>query len=442
MNRDRLFVFADAVARMILAGVFITAAISKIQDPAVFAHSVGNYSMLPDFAVGLVALVLPMVELLAAISLLASKWTRESALLILGLLGVFFIGITQALVRGLDISCGCFGDDAATGRTALLIALARDLCLVPFALLLTCRPNGWLGGTPPRALLLGTLALVATAALPMIGKDTPRKTSADSATPSPVASAQPTPVIPTPSAADITDIRPEHWTTNFPAVLARARAEHTPAILFAGTYGCVYCKRMRKILTEPMFMNWVKGTGLYLAHPPPNAPKTMKDLPDIIRYVDTFPIDDRGIPHIGVYWPRSSNDEYKVAFTGLNGQMPGSGGPSLSIQAINAISFLLKDYFAEHTSTNPLDTVLASTAKFVKTAVKGKGKVVVEPADGVLRDGGLVTLRAIPGKGMRFVRWISPRGETIKPHLQLDPKRIKITYQMGGGTYTAVFRAK
>ena len=142
-RRDLILGALERVCRLILGGIFIYAAWSKIQDPALFAKAIVGYQMLPSFFVGPLALVLPMAELLAGAALIATRWTRESTLLILCMLAMFFVGLTQALVRGLDISCGCFGDDATSTHT-VLSALLRDVVLLVPAVWLVRRPNAWL----------------------------------------------------------------------------------------------------------------------------------------------------------------------------------------------------------------------------------------------------------------------------------------------------------
>lgn len=146
MTRASAFRALDVLARVGLGALFVYAAWSKIRDPAAFARTVANYRMLPSCAVGLVAITLPMTELLAGLALVFTKWSREAALLVLGMMLVFLAGLTQAAVRGLDISCGCFGDDGARGLAALVRTILRDLLLLVPTVWVLVRPGGWLFG--------------------------------------------------------------------------------------------------------------------------------------------------------------------------------------------------------------------------------------------------------------------------------------------------------
>ena len=68
------------------------------------ADAVAGYAILPACCVGLFALILPMLELVAGAALIVTKWSREAALILLALLLSFFVGLSQAWIRGLEIS--------------------------------------------------------------------------------------------------------------------------------------------------------------------------------------------------------------------------------------------------------------------------------------------------------------------------------------------------
>ncbi|MBR4617119.1 MAG: DoxX family membrane protein, partial [Kiritimatiellae bacterium] len=127
MNRRILMQGLEFVCRLGLGALFIYSALAKISDPDEFAYSVSRYEMLPGFTIGLFSLTMPMLELLAGVAMLFTKWLRESALLVSGMLAMFIVALTQALVRGLDISCGCFGVPSVGGQREIVMALVRDV---------------------------------------------------------------------------------------------------------------------------------------------------------------------------------------------------------------------------------------------------------------------------------------------------------------------------
>jgi len=105
--------YLPAMVRIALGVIFIYAALLKIADPVAFAGSVAAYKMLPYFANYLVAAVLPFVELVCGL-LLVCGYRVKSGALIIGVMNlVFMVALASAIVRGLDIDCGCFKQGGA-----------------------------------------------------------------------------------------------------------------------------------------------------------------------------------------------------------------------------------------------------------------------------------------------------------------------------------------
>jgi putative oxidoreductase len=126
---------AARLAGAALGIVFIVAAVPKIVDPPGFAHEVANYQILPRAAVNAVALVLPWVEMLAGVALLAGFARRSAAVLTLGLLAVFLAGLTVNLARNHPVDCGCFSTKEAPKTpeerlSAMKLAILRDVGFV------------------------------------------------------------------------------------------------------------------------------------------------------------------------------------------------------------------------------------------------------------------------------------------------------------------------
>ena len=99
------------LVRVFLGGLFIIASLDKIADPAAFATSILNYKIVGPTLAMIIATILPSLELLCGLSLILGLYPRTSALLITLMLVGFTILIISALLRGLDISCGCFTQD-------------------------------------------------------------------------------------------------------------------------------------------------------------------------------------------------------------------------------------------------------------------------------------------------------------------------------------------
>jgi putative oxidoreductase len=113
--------------RLCIGGIFIYASMYKINYPAEFAEAIANYQIVPYWSVNVLAVVLPWVELVSGVLLIAGIRSRAAASVI-GLLTVFFtVAVFVNLMRDAPIDCGCFQyiGDKISWRT-----FARDVILI------------------------------------------------------------------------------------------------------------------------------------------------------------------------------------------------------------------------------------------------------------------------------------------------------------------------
>jgi len=110
------------ICRAVIGIIFAAAGLAKIGDMEAFAQSIHNFRIVPIALENVVAITLPWIEVVIALALILGIRARAGAWLATGLLAVFTVAIVTAVVRDLDIACGCFGtDDAArTGWTKVL----------------------------------------------------------------------------------------------------------------------------------------------------------------------------------------------------------------------------------------------------------------------------------------------------------------------------------
>jgi len=126
------------LSRLGLGAAFLYAGILKAADLHAFAGAVAGYRLLPYSVNYLVAAALPWVEMLAGGLLLANRHVRAAALVLGALTGLFVAVLASAVVRGLDVECGCFGAATATSPWGALI---RDgVLLVAAHLVFHLRP--------------------------------------------------------------------------------------------------------------------------------------------------------------------------------------------------------------------------------------------------------------------------------------------------------------
>lgn len=96
------------IFRIILGIVFLYSAYSKLKNPLVFSESIYNYQILGMGLSAWAAVLVPVLEGIVGVGLITGLWLRESLILTAALYMVFDLMILQAMIRGLDIDCGCF----------------------------------------------------------------------------------------------------------------------------------------------------------------------------------------------------------------------------------------------------------------------------------------------------------------------------------------------
>jgi uncharacterized membrane protein YphA (DoxX/SURF4 family) len=120
--------------------VFLYAALPKMADPSSLAESIRNYHVAPDDWPGALSWILPSIELVAALALVGGPFVAGGAAAICGLLVVYTFGMAQAMARGIDIECGCFGASASTSIG--WHSIARNLVLLAMAILVLFTDGG------------------------------------------------------------------------------------------------------------------------------------------------------------------------------------------------------------------------------------------------------------------------------------------------------------
>jgi uncharacterized membrane protein YphA (DoxX/SURF4 family) len=118
------------VSRVFIGLLFIISSLDKIVDPAAFARAVSNYGLLPAFVPPVIATILPWTELLCGLCVLFGFMLRGSSLLLGTMLAVFTLAVISALLRGMDISCGCFTQDPAAGHIGWMKVLQNSTLFV------------------------------------------------------------------------------------------------------------------------------------------------------------------------------------------------------------------------------------------------------------------------------------------------------------------------
>ena len=118
------------IIRIFIGGVFLWSGFGKLLDPKSFAVIIEAYGLIPGSWVMPVAVLLPALEVVAALGLLMDI---EGSLTMISVLLVLFMTIVSyGIWMGLDVDCGCFGPEDLEGKAyhGLRPALYRDIVMM------------------------------------------------------------------------------------------------------------------------------------------------------------------------------------------------------------------------------------------------------------------------------------------------------------------------
>ena len=92
----------------LIGAVLVWAALGKVANPQEFYTALLAYRLpLPALALQATAAILPWLELICGLLLIANLWTHAALAWAAVLFAIFAVATGQAWMRGLDIACGC-----------------------------------------------------------------------------------------------------------------------------------------------------------------------------------------------------------------------------------------------------------------------------------------------------------------------------------------------
>ena len=102
-------IWTARLLRLIIGVTFIYAGVVKALSPIRFSSDIHNYRLLPWSVAVALAFYLPWLEIVCGLALLSSRLFRAAVAFLVGLTIIFIVASASARIRGIDISCGCFG---------------------------------------------------------------------------------------------------------------------------------------------------------------------------------------------------------------------------------------------------------------------------------------------------------------------------------------------
>lgn len=130
------------LGRIVLGLIFVISAYTKLHFNGswhlgdyhfFFGMAINSYNLLPIWGVELMARALPWFEVALGTLLFAGIGLRWTGIAATALLGVFIFAMTRAYIQGLEIMCGCFGNNEKLGPLTLL----RDSSMLVLAIAIT-----------------------------------------------------------------------------------------------------------------------------------------------------------------------------------------------------------------------------------------------------------------------------------------------------------------
>src|SRR6059058_724351 len=131
--------FAWRIMDLVVGGVFIYAGVVKAFQPVRFASDIDNYKILPWVMSVRLAFYLPWLEIFCGLALILRRLYLGGLTILTALISAFLVATIAAKIRGLDITCGCFGH--VSQRWNFSAHLALDLLLLAALILLLFRPG-------------------------------------------------------------------------------------------------------------------------------------------------------------------------------------------------------------------------------------------------------------------------------------------------------------
>ena len=133
------------IVDVVVGGIFIYAGVLKVLDPVQFGLDIDNYKTVPWFISVRFAFYLPWLEIFCGLAVIFRFLYRGGLSILTALIAVFIGATIAAKMRGLDITCGCFGHASKSWsfpqHMAIDLAILAALLALSFKLASGNRPK-------------------------------------------------------------------------------------------------------------------------------------------------------------------------------------------------------------------------------------------------------------------------------------------------------------
>ncbi len=132
---------AERIACLVVGIGFLASSVPHLTNPYHFLASVYSYELVGPGMGKVVAMVLPHVQLVTAVCLIGNIFVRRALATSCGMLAVFVGAQLSSVVRGQEITCGCFGPNYSSRIGFGSILLVSFLLSAAIAGLICCGVN-------------------------------------------------------------------------------------------------------------------------------------------------------------------------------------------------------------------------------------------------------------------------------------------------------------
>lgn len=131
MKKQQIFKWVAFLSRIGLGMLWIVTGTTKVGKIGSTTQSIEAYQIFTFEWSRFLAHIIGPVEIVGGVLLLVGCAISFCSIASISALTLFVVGLTQALLRGFSIDCGCFGaGDLAGSQLDMEIAILRDLVLI------------------------------------------------------------------------------------------------------------------------------------------------------------------------------------------------------------------------------------------------------------------------------------------------------------------------
>ena len=140
-TKEKILEGIDVIARFSMGVMWIIAGATKLGNRVYMTQIIEAYEIFTPEWSGYLAVLIGPLEIAGGLFLILGLFLRQASQVGIFVLILFIIGIAQAWMRGLEISCGCFGEKVIENYPLEYAGtIIRDIILIILHIWIIKRP--------------------------------------------------------------------------------------------------------------------------------------------------------------------------------------------------------------------------------------------------------------------------------------------------------------